>query len=71
MPSGGQAGRNGAEGETEGPLNEVHETPANAMLLLFALHLGGVALASFRHRENLARVMVTGRKRPAGAGDIV
>lgn len=67
----GQAGRGDAEGKAEGPLEEVHETLANAMLLLIALHLGGVALASFRHRENLARAMVTGRKRPAGPRDIV
>jgi cytochrome b len=67
----GQAGRGDAEGKAEGPLEEVHETLANAMLLLIALHLGGVALASFRHRENLARAMVIGRKRPAGPRDIV
>lgn len=67
----GHAGRGDAEGKAEGPLEEVHETLANAMLLLIALHLGGVALASFRHRENLARAMVTGRKRPVGPRDIV
>lgn len=63
-------GDEGEYGEAEGPLKDVHETLANLMLLLVALHVGGVVLASFRHRENLVLAMVTGDKRPPEGDDV-
>lgn len=47
-----------------------HSLAAHGLVLLVLVHLGGVALASFRHRENLVRAMITGRKREAEQADI-
>lgn len=44
-------------------VGEMHEALADALLALIALHLAGVALASWRHRENLVASMLHGRKR--------
>jgi cytochrome b len=43
-------------------LEESHEFLASAMLAVVAVHLAGVAVASWMHRENLVRAMLTGRK---------
>jgi cytochrome b len=52
------------EGEGEGGVfTEVREALGDIALLLVLAHIGGVALASLAHRENLPRTMVTGDKR--------
>ncbi|MBL8330492.1 MAG: cytochrome b/b6 domain-containing protein [Rubrivivax sp.] len=43
-------------------LTEVHEGAATAMLAVAMLHVAGVMLSSWLHRENLVKAMFTGRK---------
>lgn len=43
-------------------LEELHEGSAEMLLAVVAIHLLGVAVGSWRHRENLVRAMVNGRK---------
>jgi cytochrome b len=46
-----------------GVIEDVHETLADLTLVLVGIHIAGVVLSSFQHRENLVKSMITGLKR--------
>ena len=51
-------------------LEEFHEAVSGAMLAVVAVHILGVGLSSALHRENLAKAMLTGKKRGAAGQGI-
>lgn len=51
-------------------LEEAHEALANAMLGVAIVHVAGVVVGSFLHRENLIVAMFTGRKAGAASDAI-
>jgi cytochrome b561-like protein len=42
---------------------DFHEVVANTWLAVVIVHIAGVIVSSFLHRENLVRAMITGYKR--------
>lgn len=51
-------------------VEDLHEAMAIFLLVLVALHVAGVAAASWRHRENLVAAMIHGKKRPSEKNDV-
>lgn len=51
-------------------VQQAHEMLTDTLLVLMAVHVGGVVVASVRHRENLVLAMLTGRKRAPGPRDV-
>jgi cytochrome b len=51
-------------------VEEIHLALAWGLLGLIAVHVGGVIFTGRRHRENLVRAMLDGRKRPPESNDI-
>ena len=51
-------------------MQKLHYGLAQGLLALVCMHLAGVALASFRHQENLVAAMISGRKRVPRQDDV-
>lgn len=51
-------------------IGDFHEVIANGMMAMVVVHLAGVVVSSFLHRENLAHAMLTGYKRGAASEGI-
>jgi cytochrome b len=45
-------------------MEELHEVASNGMMAVVIIHIAGVIVSSWLHRENLVRAMITGWKKP-------
>ena len=50
-------------------VEELHEGASNGMMAVVAIHVAGVIVSSWLHRENLVRAMITGWKKPQSNAD--
>jgi cytochrome b len=46
-----------------GFMEELHEVASNGMMAVVVIHIAGVIVSSWLHRENLVRAMITGWKK--------
>lgn len=65
----GNEDENGAESAAEEFWEELHEVFSDFTLILVFIHIAGVAVSSYIHRENLPRAMVTGYKESGNGRD--
>lgn len=56
-----------SEKEGEHFWEEIHDASTDIMLFLILLHIAGVVMSSYMHKENLVRSMVTGVKEVEGS----
>jgi cytochrome b len=49
-----------------GFMEELHEVASNGMMAVVVIHIAGVIVSSWLHRENLVRAMITGWKTKHG-----
>lgn len=51
-------------------MERIHGVLVDAAIICIVVHVSGVITMCIRQRENLISSMITGRKRPPGAGDV-
>ncbi len=52
-------------------VEDLHEILSNVLMVFVVLHVLAALVGSLRHRENLVRAMITGRKRAPKGTDVV
>ncbi len=50
---------------------DIHELMANGFLIVVLIHIAGVVLHGFRHRDGIAMTMVDGKKSDVSVGEVI